>query len=140
MSRAKPPHKPAADSSIEVNITNAALQHPLLKFLPNMLPVKMLSRLRATCSTMKALTNEFPGEIWLANARLAAPRWVLPKLVYAKDGRAAQALLADQAKKYASTKWRQRLGSGNSTPVAIKPSKATGLSLPWPDSLTDETS
>ena len=100
----KSPHDPRADSSIQVNITNAALQHPLLEFLPKMLPVKTLSRLRATCSTMKALTDEFPGEIWLAKARLAAPRWVQPKLVYAKDGRAAQALLADQAKKYASTK------------------------------------
>lgn len=104
MSRVKPPHEPAADSSIDVSITSAALQHPLLKFLPTMLPIKALSRLRATCSTMKALTDEFPGEIWLGKARLAAPRWVLPKLVYAKDGCAAQALLADQAKKYASTK------------------------------------
>ena len=103
-SKMKLPDDFTTDSSTEINITTAALQHPLLTFLPGFLPVKMLSRLRASCVAMCTLTDQAPAEIWLAKARQVAPRWVQPKLVYAKDGRAAQALLADQAKKYASTK------------------------------------
>ena len=88
----------------QVGITNAELQQPLLHFLPSLLPIKILARLRATCSTMCALTDQAPAELWLAKARQVAPRWVQPRLMYARNGRAAQALLATQAKNYASTK------------------------------------
>ncbi|KAK9867905.1 hypothetical protein WJX84_011811 [Apatococcus fuscideae] len=136
---------PACSGAYHPNITHARLQHALIAYLPALLPATALTSLRATCTTMCALADAVPAEIWLEKGRQIAPRWAQPKLSHADDARTAQALLREQARVYAGTRWRRRLGSVGpaphlgTSPITIRAAQPAKLRLPWPDSLCDET-